>query len=423
MRRIVVTGVGTINALGHDISSFGAIVAGNCGVRTITCFDTTDFPVKIAAEVQNFDPATVMHPKEVKKAERFVHLSLKAAKEAMLDAFDGSEILVRDPENPESFRICENFAQDFGISSASGIGGLGNIERQSIICLEKGPRRINPFFIPSSLVNMLGGFISIDLNLQGPNVSSVTACAAGTHAIIEAAKTLLLGGAKKMLVVGSEAAICSIGIGGFAAMKALSSRNDDPATASRPFDKDRDGFVMGEGAGALVLEDYDDAKKRGAKIYGELVGFGESGDANHITTPAPGGAGAARAMKNALKMASNHGDPKIGYINAHGTSTAYNDLFETMAIKHVFGAQVPPVSSIKGQIGHCLGAAGAIEAVVSLLAMKDGILPPTINQITPDPECDLDYIPNVAREAKISAVMSNSFGFGGTNGVVIFKKV
>ncbi len=310
----------------------------------------------------------------------------------------------------------------FGISSASGIGGLTNIERNSVICETRGPRRISPFFIPSALVNMLGGFVSIEHGLKGPNLSSVTACAAGTHAISEAAKTIMLGGADRVLVVGAEAAICPVGIGGFAAMKALSTRNDEPKKASRPFDADRGGFVMGEGAGSLVLEEYEAAVARGARIYAELIGFGESGDANHITTPAPEGEGAYRAMRAALEMAGN---PKVDYINAHGTSTKYNDWYETMAIKKAFGGKenCPPVSSTKGQTAHCLGAAGAIEAIVSLLAMRDGVIPPTINYETPDPDCDLDYVPNSAREANLDVVMSNSFGFGGTNGVVIFKKV
>ncbi len=265
---------------------------------------------------------------------------------------------------------------------------------------------------------MLGGFVAIEHKIKGPNLSSVTACAAGTHAISAAAKTIMLGGADKMLVVGAEAAICADGVGGFSAMKALSTRNDDPEHASRPFDKDRDGFVIGEGAGALVLESYDDAVARGAHIYGELIGFGESGDAYHITTPDPDGA--FRAMRAAFEMA---GKPKIDYINAHGTSTAANDKNETAAIKQLFGSEVPLISSTKGQIGHCLGAAGAIEAVVSLMAMRDKILPPTINLVNPDPDCDLDYIPNVAREVKADIVMSNSFGFGGTNGSVIFKRI
>lgn len=410
MRRVVVTGLGMANSLGLNKSdSFKSIVDGKCGVKRITSFDVSDFPVQIAAEITDFDPNTVMNPKEVKKADRFIQLALKASKEAMED----SGLI-----NSEG-KCAEDIADRFGVSSAAGIGGLGNIEKNSITCFERGPRRINPFFIPSALVNMLGGFTSIEFGIRGPNLASVTACAAGTHAIIEAVKTIMLNGADKMLVIGSESAICPVGIGGFAAMKALSDRNDEPQRASRPFDKERNGFVMGEGAGALILEEYESAKSRGAKIYAEVVGFGESGDANHITTPAPEGEGAARAMKAALNMANI----KIDYINAHGTSTSYNDLFETMAIKRVFGSEIPPISSTKGQIGHCLGAAGALEAVISIMAMQNDVLPPTINQEVKDPECDLDYIPNIARDSKINAIMSNSFGFGGTNGVVIFKKV
>lgn len=410
MRRVVVTGLGMVNSLGLNKSdSFKSIVDGKCGVKRITSFDVSDFPVQIAAEITDFDPNTVMNPKEVKKADRFIQLALKASKEAMED----SGLI-----NSEG-KCAEDIADRFGVSSAAGIGGLGNIEKNSVTCFERGPRRINPFFIPSALVNMLGGFTSIEFGIKGPNLASVTACAAGTHAIIEAAKTIMLNGADKMLVIGSESAICPVGIGGFAAMKALSDRNDEPQKASRPFDKERNGFVMGEGSGALVLEEYESAKARGAKIYAEIAGFGESGDANHITTPAPEGEGAARAMKAALNMANI----KIDYINAHGTSTFYNDLFETMAIKKVFGSDIPPISSTKGQIGHCLGAAGALEAVISIMAMQSDTLPPTINQEVKDPECDLDYIPNIARNSKINAIMSNSFGFGGTNGVVIFKKV
>lgn len=411
MRRVVVTGLGMINSLGLNKSdSFKAIVEGKCGIKRISCFDVENFPVKIAGEIVDFNPEEVLDPREVKKADRFIQLGLKAAKEAMSE----SGLL-------ENGVISPALGERFGVSSAAGIGGLGNIEKNSIACEQKGPRRINPFFIPSALVNMLGGFISIEYALKGPNLASVTACAAGTHAIIEAAKTIMLNGADAMLVIGSESSICPVGIGGFAAMKALSDRNDEPLKASRPFDKERNGFVMGEGAGALVLEEYESAKKRGAKIYAELIGFGESGDANHITTPAPQGEGALRAMKAALKMA----DTSIDYINAHGTSTAYNDLYETMALKVAFGNKdsVPPVSSTKGQIGHCLGAAGALEAVISILAMQEGVLPPTINQESKDPECDLDYIPNIARQAKVNAVMSNSFGFGGTNGVVIFGRI
>ena len=406
MKRVVITGMGMINCVGMDKeSSFKAIIDGKCGIKSISLFDASKHSVSIAGEISDFDPTTVMNPKEVKKADRFIQLGIKAAQEAMEDAgFD------------------EIDSERFGISSASGIGGLPNIEKNSIISNSRGPRRISPFFIPSSLVNMLGGFVSIEHNLKGPNLSSVTACAASTHAISEATKTIMLGGADKMLVVGAEAAICDVGIGGFAAMKALSTSNDNPQKASRPFDANRNGFVMGEGAAALVLEEYEDAKKRGAKIYAEVIGFGESGDANHITTPAPEGEGAYRAMKAALKMA---GDVKIDYINAHGTSTKYNDWYESMAVKKLFGGKenTPPISSIKGQIGHCLGAAGAIEAIVSIMAMRESVLPPTINYEVADPDCDLDYIPNVARDAKIDTIMSNSFGFGGTNGSIIIKKV
>ncbi len=402
MKRVVVTGIGMINSLGLDKeSSFKAIVDGQCGIKSISLFDTEKHSVKIAGEITDFDPKTVMNPKEVKKADRFIQLGLVAAKEAMEDAkFDSFD------------------AERFGISSASGIGGLPTIEKHSIINHTRGPRRISPFFIPSALINMLGGFVSIEHGIKGPNLSSVTACAAGTHAICEAYKTIVLGGADKMLVVGAESAISEAGIGGFAAMKALSTRNDEPEKASRPFDRDRDGFVMGEGAGSLILEVYEDAVARGAHIYGELVGFGESGDANHITTPTLDGP--LRAMRAALKMA---GDVKVDYVNAHGTSTPANDKNETAAIKESFGSNTPAVSSIKGQIGHCLGAAGAIEAVVCLMAMRDSIIPPTINQENYDEDCTLDYIPNVAKKAELNCVMSNSFGFGGTNGSVIFKKV
>ncbi|EOX1263967.1 beta-ketoacyl-ACP synthase II [Campylobacter upsaliensis] len=403
MKRVVVTGIGMINALGLDKeSSFKAICEGKSGVDKITLFDASEFPVQIAAEVKNFDPLDVVDGKEVKKIDRFIQLGLKAAREAMEDAnFD--ETLDKE---------------EFGVVSAAGIGGLPNIEKNSIICEEKGPRKISPFFIPSALVNMLGGLVSIEHALKGPNISCVTACAAGTHAIGEAYKSIVLGTADKMLVVGSEAAICPVGIGGFASMKALSTRNDDPKRASRPFDKERDGFVMGEGAGALVFEEYEAAKKRGAKIYAELVGFGESADAYHITAPTLDGP--LRAMQKALKMASG---VKVDYINAHGTSTPVNDKNETAAIRAIFNENLPFVSSTKGQIGHCLGAAGAIEAVISLMAMEKGLVPPTINQIEKDEDCNLDYVPNVAKKVKLDVVMSNSFGFGGTNGCVIFKRV
>ena len=402
MNRVVVTGIGMINALGNDAkSSFKAICEGKTGVKKITLFDPSEFPVQIAAEISDFNPESVVDPKDVKKLDRFIVLGHVAADEAMKDC-----------------GLSEFDPDEFGISSAAGIGGLPNIEKNSNICLERGPRRISPFFVPSALVNMLGGVISIKHNLKGPNVASVTACAAGTHAIIEAAKTIMIGEARAMLVVGAESTICPVGIGGFATMKALSTRNDDPEHASRPFDGGRDGFVMGEGAGALVLEDYESAKARGAKIYAELIGFGESGDAHHITSPSLDGP--VRAIKRALKMAGN---VKIDYINAHGTSTPANDKNETAALKEIFGSNVPLVSSTKGQIGHCLGAAGAIEAVISIMAMNEGIVPPTINQFEKDEDCDLDYVANTARKAELNVVMSENFGFGGTNGAVIFKRV
>lgn len=402
MKRVVVTGIGMINALGLDKeSSFKAICEGKTGVKKISSFDASDFPVQIAAEITDFDPLSVMDGKEVKKVDRFIQLGIKASNEAMADANFGEFDRAR-----------------FGVSSAAGIGGLPNIEKNSQTLAEKGVKRISPFFIPSALVNMLGGIVSINHGLQGPNLSSVTACAAGTHAISQAAKCIMLGQVDKMLVVGAESTICGVGVGGFAAMKALSTRNDEPQRASRPFDKDRDGFVMGEGAGALVLEEYESAKTRGAKIYAELVGFGESGDAHHITSPTL--EGPLSAMTQAWMMA---GKPQVDYVNAHGTSTPVNDKNETAALKTLFGAKVPAVSSTKGQIGHCLGGAGAIEAVISIMAMRDGIIPPTINYETPDEDCDLDYVPNVARKADLNVVMSNSFGFGGTNGVVIFKKI
>ena len=402
MKRVVVTGIGMINALGLDKeSSFKAICEGKTGVKEITSFDVSEFPVKIAAEITDFDPNSILDGKEVKKVDRFIQLGIQASNEAMADA---------------NFK--EFDAHKFGVSSAAGIGGLPNIEKNSITYFEKGVKRISPFFIPSALVNMLGGIVSINHGLKGPNLSSVTACAASTHAISQAAKCIMIGQATNMLVIGAESTICGVGIGGFAAMKALSTRNDEPSKASRPFDANRDGFVMGEGAGALVLEEYESAVARGAKIYAEVVGFGESGDAHHITSPTL--EGPLSAMKQALDMAKG---VKIDYVNAHGTSTPVNDKNETAALKAVFGDKCPPVSSTKGQTGHCLGGAGAIEAVISIMAMRDGIIPPTINYETPDPDCDLDYVPNKARKADIKAVMSNSFGFGGTNGVVIFKKL
>lgn len=416
MKRVVITGLGTINSIGHNVNeSFEAAVNGVCGIDTITLFDISDFSVQIAGEVKNFDPETVMDKKEVKKADRFIQLGIKAAQEAMIDS--GFTTL-------ENKKVDEKDAPRFGIISGSGIGGLSTIQKNSTICDTRGSRKISPFFIPSSLANMLSGFISIEHNLKGPSLGHVTACAASTHALNDAVKTIALGGADRILVVGAESAICGAGVGGFAAMKALSTRNDDPKKASRPFDINRDGFVMGEGAGALVVETLDSALQRNAKIYCEIIGFGESGDANHITAPVT--EGPLRAMKAAFEMVKNlTGEyPKIDYINTHGTSTPVGDKNETAAIKELFGGKekCPPVSSTKGQIGHCLGAAGAIEAIMSIKALNEGIIPPTINVENQDPECDLDVVPNIARKVELTTVMSNNFGFGGTNGSVIFKK-
>ena len=416
MKRIVITGLGTINSTGHNVKeSFEAVTNGVCGIDTITLFDASEFPVQIAGEVKNFDPETVMDKKEVKKADRFIQLGIKAALEAMIDSGYVTQ---------EDKKVDSSIADRFGIISGSGIGGLSTIEKNSVTCENKGPRKISPFFIPSSLANMLSGFISIEHNLKGPSLGHVTACAASTHALNDAVKTIMLGGADRILVVGAESAVCGAGVGGFAAMKALSTRNDNPKKSSRPFDIDRDGFVMGEGAGALVVETLESALARNAKIYCEIIGFGESGDANHITSPVIDGP--LRAMKAAFEMAKNiTGEyPKIDYINVHGTSTPVGDKNETSAIKELFGGKekCPPVSSTKGQIGHCLGAAGAIEAVFTIKALDEGIIPPTINVENQDPECDLDVVPNVARKLELTTVMSNNFGFGGTNGSVIFKK-
>lgn len=416
MRRIVITGLGTINSTGHNVKeSFEAVTNGVCGIDTITLFDASEFPVQIAGEVKNFDPETVMDKKEVKKADRFIQLGIKAALEAMIDSGYVTQ---------EDKKVDSSIADRFGIISGSGIGGLSTIEKNSVTCENRGPKKISPFFIPSSLANMLSGFISIEHNLKGPSLGHVTACAASTHALNDAVKTIMLGGADRILVVGAESAVCGAGVGGFAAMKALSTRNDNPKKSSRPFDIDRDGFVMGEGAGALVVETLESALARNAKIYCEIIGFGESGDANHITSPVIDGP--LRAMKAAFEMAKNiTGEyPKIDYINVHGTSTPVGDKNETSAIKELFGGKekCPPVSSTKGQIGHCLGAAGAIEAVFAIKALDEGIIPPTINVENQDPECDLDVVPNVARKLELTTVMSNNFGFGGTNGSVIFKK-
>ena len=401
MKTVVITGIGMINAVGNSADiAFQSMLEGISGIGKITHFEASGDTVQIAGEVKYFDAAEIMDGKDIKKSDRFIHLGMHTVKEALDDAN-------LDPKVLDSNRI--------GVSAATGIGGLPMIQ----INIEKNAlgKKISPFFIPGTITNMLAGYASIYYDLKGPNLSSTTACTAGLHAINQAAKTIMTGGADVMIAVGSEATISSMGIRGFSVMKALSTRNDDPKTASRPFDKDRDGFVMGEGAAALVLESLEHAQKRGAKIYAKIAGFGESADASHITTPSTDGP--VRAMQAALEMSDNL---TIDYINAHGTSTPLGDVNETKAFKAVFDT-VPPISSIKGSTGHCLGATGIIEAVVSLMALENNIMPPTINQFTADEGCDLDYIPNTARPKQLQTVMSTNYGFGGTNGAIIFTKM
>jgi 3-oxoacyl-[acyl-carrier-protein] synthase II len=402
MKRIVVTGVGMINALGHDKSSFDAITEGRCGIAPITLCPTEGLGTTFAAEVKGFDPETVVKKKEIKKMDRFIQLGLHAAQEAYDDAgLDGID------------------CSGFGVVGANGIAGISTYEAAVERKCDGAMRHISPFLIPSYISNMLGGHVSLRFGMTGPNLTTTTACAAGTHAIIEAYKTLQFGQCEGMIVVGSEAPISPVCMAGFGAMNALSTRNDDPLRASRPFDSERDGFVMGEGAGALVLETLEHAQKRGAAIYAELTGFGESADAYHITTPHEKGRGAKKALNAAWKMA---GEPQIGYINAHGTSTRYNDLYEAAAIFECFG-DAPFVSSTKGQIGHTLGAAGAIEAVISILAMQRAILPPLVNYRESEPEmAPIKLVSERTVSSGIGAVLSCNFGFGGTNAAVVFEK-
>jgi len=402
-KRIVITGLGMINALGHDKNSFKRIVAGESGVDTITLCDTSELECRIAAEVKDFDASSVMKKREQKKADRFIQLGLHAAKEA----FENADLSGVD-------------TTDFGVVSANCLVGIGSIEEAADIKNSSKLSHISPFLIPSYMPNMLAGQVSMKFDLRGPNLSENTACAAGTHAIIEAYKTLQFSKGEGMLVVGAEAGITPLALGGFGAMNALcSDHNDNPKEALRPFDKERSGFVMGEGAGALVLETLEHAQKRGAKIYGEIIGFGESADAYHISTPQPESRGAISAMKDAYEMA---GSPDIDYINAHGTSTYYNDIREAHAIYTVFGNK-PYVSSTKGQVGHTLGAAGAIEAVVSLLAMEQNILPPVINYKESEPEmAKIKLVKNSAISSQIDCVLSCNFGFGGTNAAIVFQK-
>ncbi len=409
-RRVVVTGIGVISSVGKSKDEFfKSLKEGVCGIDLVTRFDTTGFDCKIAAEVTNFDPTLYIDKKEAKRMDRFSHFAIAASKQAIEDS--GIDLNTVDSEM-------------FGVCLGSGIGGMETLEAQHKILVEKGPGRVSPFMIPMMIVNIAAGNISISLNAKGPNSTVVTACASSTNAIGEAFRIIQRGDADIMLSGGSEASITPLSFAGFCSMKAMSTNNENPKGASRPFDKNRDGFVMGEGSGMLLLEDMDSAIKRGAKIYAEIVGYGSSGDAYHITSPAPGGEGAMRAMRMACKVAEITPD-KVDYINAHGTSTDYNDRFETSAIKLLMGedaAKKVSVSSTKSMTGHLLGAAGAIEAIACILAINESIIPPTINYETPDEECDLDITPNVAKERNVEYAMSNSLGFGGHNASIILKK-
>ena len=404
------TGIGVVSALGQDIDSFwSSIAGGKCGITAIESFDATDYDCKIAAEVKEFDPIPAFpSPKEIRRTDRFVQFGVFAGHKALLDSGMDLDKLDRD---------------EIGVFIGSGIGGLKTTEEQHLALVEKGPNRVSPFMIPMLILNMASGMFSMYYGLRGPNVATCSACATSTHALGEAWRTIKMGDAKAIFAGGSEATVVTLGISGFAKMRALSTRNDDPQHASRPFDKERDGFVMGEGAAVLVLEELEHAKARGAKIYCELVGYGNTADAHHLTAPSPEGEGAARCMKMALRSAGLNPD-QISYINTHGTSTPQGDVCETQAIKAVFGdhARVVGVSSTKGATGHMLGAAGAAEAAICAKAIETGIAPPTINYEFPDPDCDLDYIPNEAREMAIETALSNSFGFGGHNATVALKK-
>ncbi len=409
-RRVVITGLGTVTALGHDIDTFWKnIIAGQCGVDRITSFDPTAYDCQIAAEVKEFDPSPAFpSPKEVRRTDRFAQLGIYAGWRALQDSGMDLEKLDRD---------------QIGAFIGSGIGGIQTHADQHAVLMNKGPGRISPFLIPMMILNMASGVFSMYYKLRGPNLATCSACATSTHALGEAWRYIKMGDANAIFAGGTEAAVCEMGIGGFAAMRALSTRNAEPKRASRPFDKDRDGFVMGEGAAVLVVEELEHAKARGARIYCELVGYGNTADANHLTAPAPDGEGAARCMKMALRSAGLRPED-ISYINAHGTSTPQGDVCETQAIKSVFGdhAKKLAVSSTKGATGHLLGAAGATEMALCAKALQMQIAPPTLNLDNPDPQCDLDYVPHTARAMKIEAIANNSFGFGGHNATVIAKR-
>jgi len=408
-RRVVVTGLGMLSPIGNDVpSSWAAALAGTSGAGLIDSFDASEYPVRIAACVKNFDPGTVMDRKEVRRIDTFIQYGLAAGVEAIRDA--------GLPEHPAD-------ADRYGVSIGSGIGGINTIEETHSTLLKSGPRRVSPFFVPASVINMISGNLSIRFGYRGPNLAVVTACTTGTHNVGLGARLIQYGEADVMVVGGAEQATSPITVAAFGSMKALSTRNDEPTRASRPWDRDRDGFLLGDGAGVIVLEEYERAKARGAKIYCEIVGFGMSGDAYHITSPAENGAGAVASMRNALKDAGL-APSDIDYINAHGTSTPLGDVAETQAIKQVFGADTRvAVNSSKSMVGHLLGAAGAVEAIFSILSIRDQTLHPTINLENPGEGCDLDYVPNTARQTRVRAALSNSFGFGGTNGTLIFRGI
>jgi 3-oxoacyl-[acyl-carrier-protein] synthase II len=405
-----VTGLGIVSPVGLNIKeSWDNILAGKSGITPITHFDASAFATQFSGSVKDFDVTEYMLAKDARKMDVFIHYGIAAGTQALKDS---------------GLEVTEANAHRIGVSIGSGIGGLSSIEKGHDAYLKGGPRKISPFFVPSSIINMISGNFSIMHGLKGPNIAVVTACTTGTHSVGDAGRLIAHGDADVMIAGGAEMATSPMGLGGFCAARALSSRNDSPETASRPWDKDRDGFVLGDGAGVMVLEEYEHARARGAKIYAELAGFGMSGDAYHMTSPSEGGEGAMRCMQNAMNDAGINVD-EVDYINAHGTSTPAGDIAETMAMKAAFAdhASKLAISSTKSMTGHLLGAAGGIEAVFTCLAIRDQVAPPTINIFNQDPECDLDYVPGTAREMKIDVAMSNSFGFGGTNGTVVFRKV
>jgi 3-oxoacyl-[acyl-carrier-protein] synthase II len=409
-KRVVVTGLGMVTSLGLDVeSTWKGIVAGKSGVALIDHFDASDLACRICSRVKNFDPTVYMSEKEARKIDTFIQFGLAASVQAVQDS---------------GIVVTEENAHRIGVAVGSGIGGLPTIEKYHSVLLESGPRRISPFFIPGALINMVSGILSIQYGFKGPNIALVSACTTGTHNIGVAARTIAYGDADVMIAGASEMATTKLGIGGFAAMRAVSTRNDEPEKASRPWDKDRDGFVLGDGAGVIVLESYEHAKARGAKIYAELIGFGMSADANHITSPDPEGKGGAAAMTAAMADAGIK-PQDVQYINAHGTSTPAGDTIEVLGIKHTFGdhAYKLAVSSTKSMIGHLLGAAGSVESIFCILALRDQVAPPTINLHHPDEGCDLNFVPNTAQKMPLNIVMCNSFGFGGTNGTLIFKSI